>query len=209
MAAPDRRLLLCPECGATNRAGETACFLCRHRLDTTWSESTTEVRDSSSTPKSTSLAKPGGTSDSFSFLRVISGITSFFLLVALGAICAGIWREEPKVVIVMLAVAITPALTYTGFVAMESRAKGRPMAVLQTVGTFIAAVVGVLVIAISALIAFCLTCIPVGFVTMNFGFDNYVIPLAIGGTAGVAMAVHMTYRLITKSRRNSDRIGKP
>jgi hypothetical protein len=121
-------------------------------------------------------------------------ISSLMLLIAVIAVCAGVWRAGAGWGFA-LAVAVMPALVYTTFVAFESAAAGRPMDVIEKVGSFIAALAGVVVVALAALIAFCMTCFPAGIVSRNVGFA-----LAIGGTAAIAAAAYMTRVLLRRSR---------
>ena len=81
------------------------------------------------------------------------------MVIAVIAVCLGVAHEN-LILGIILAVAVAPALVYTVIVAARSKARGRPMAVLDKVRTFLLAIVGVVVIAVSAIIAFFVTCFP-------------------------------------------------
>ena len=72
------------------------------------------------------------------------------------------------------------------------------MEVLDKVGTFVAAIVGVVVIAFAALVAFFMTCLPIGYCHIRLGF----IAVVMGATAGVAAAAYASYAMLTRKSRN-------
>jgi hypothetical protein len=184
----------CPDCGAANRAGEKFCFLCGQSLDTTWTKSRAGARESSAPRAYAARPKQSGAADAFSGGRPTFQISSLMLLIAVIAVCAGAWHAG-TVAGLALVVAVVPALLYTTFVAFESAAAGRPMAVVEKVGSFVVALAGVVLVGIAALIAFCVTCFPAGIVTRNIGLG-----LVVGGTAGVAAAAYMTRSLLSRRR---------
>jgi len=131
------------------------------------------------------------------------------MAIAVIAVCLGVWHEEPVLGIV-LAVAVAPALGYTVFLAAKTKARGRPMAVFEKVDTFIAAIVGVVVIELSTFIAFFVTCFPIGLVAFaatgginnkGTGITGVVVAVVIGGAAAIA-AAYMTYRSLTRKGRH-------
>jgi hypothetical protein len=111
---------------------------------------------------------------------------------------------------IILVVAVAPALVYTVNVAAKSKASGRPMAVFEKASTFIAAIVGVVVIAVSAFIAFFVTCIPVSIAVIAASYADIfvdgtaasIIVLLSSGTAAIAAAAFMTYLLLTRKRQS-------
>jgi hypothetical protein len=189
-----QRSVVCPDCGAANRSGEKFCFLCGQSLETTWTKSRAGAHESSAPRTYGQRAKRNASADAFSVGGHTFQISSLLLLVAVIAVCAGAWRAGTLAGFALV-VAVLPALLYTTFVAFESSAAGRPMAVVEKVGSFIAALAGVVVIGIAAVIAFCATCFPAGILSRNLG-----VGLAIGGTAGVAAAVYMTRSILSRSR---------
>jgi hypothetical protein len=117
------------------------------------------------------------------------------MVIAVIAVCLGVAHENLNLGIIQ-AVAVAPALAHTVIVAARSKARGRPMDVFEKVSTFVIAIVGVVVIAVSAIVAFFVTCFPVSVAARDFG-----VGLVIGGTAAVAAAAYVTYRLLTSDRR--------
>jgi hypothetical protein len=192
MTTGDRIVVVCPDCGATARAGETACFLCGKRLG---------VADAKKTI--------GLAADSPSASLPTFHISSLLLLIALVALCLGVGHDEP-VLGIALAVVVLPAAAYTTIIAFRSAALGKPMAVFEKVWSFLAAISGVVVIALAALIAFCVTCIPAGFVAMSGGGETgIIVAVVIGGIAAVAAGAFMTRFLLTRKRRIARKAGEP
>jgi hypothetical protein len=200
MAPADRTTLVCPDCGASNRGGEKSCFLCGQSLETTWTTSRAGARESSAPDTYAGHAKRSGAANAFSERRPTFQISSLMLLIAVIAVCAGVWRAGSAMGIT-LAVAVLPALLYTNYVAFESATAGRPMDVFEKVGSFVAALAGVVVVGLAAVIAFCMTCFPAGIVSRNIA-----VGLVIGGTAAIAAAAFVTRSLL--SRRRGARWGR-
>jgi hypothetical protein len=134
-------------------------------------------------------------------------ISSALLGIAVIAVSLGVAHESLFLGIV-LAVLVAPALLYTVVMAVKGRQRGRPLAVFEKVWTFLFAVSGVASILMSALVAFCMTCAPVGFVSLVFGSENafyvafYVAPV-IGAIGAVVGAVLMARVLLTRTRRRA------
>jgi len=218
MAPPDPIGLDCPECGAANWAGETTCFLCGHGLDTARPETRTGAPKSPALPTSPELVNPYAPPTTFVSPALTFRISSLLMVIAVIAVCLGVARENLFLGI-FLAVVVAPALMYTVIAAARSRASGMPRAVFEKVSTFFAALVGVVVIEVSALIAFCMTCVPVGYATLAAGYWaiagnvrnewGLIFALATGGAAGVAAAAYMTYRLLHRKGRRWGNPGKP
>jgi len=136
-------------------------------------------------------------------------------VIAVISVCLGVAREN-VVLGIFLAVLVAPALGYTVIVAAKSKARGRPMAVFKKVSTFLAALVGVVVIAVSAFIAFFVTCLSVGiaseagYIGRDWDLKTLVTACVYGGgTAAVAAAAFMTYFLLTRKRRSARTAEKP
>jgi len=131
------------------------------------------------------------------------------------AVCLGVAYEN-LIMGIILSVAVAPELVYTFVWWSKSKARGRPMAALEMVGSFFAALVGVVVIAVSAFIAFFVTCLSVGIASeagyVGRGWDLKSLVTACvygGGTAAVAAAAFMTYFLLTRKRRSARTAEKP
>jgi len=125
------------------------------------------------------------------------------MVIAVIAVCLGVAHENWGMGI-LLAIAVTPALLYTMIVAVKRKVRGRPMAVLEKVGTFLAAIVGVVVIAGSAVIAFFVTCIP----AVAASRDSNIVAVTCY-TAGVVTAAFVTYYLLFMRGRRGGRPAKP
>ena len=83
------------------------------------------------------------------------------------------------------------------------------MAVADKVSIFIVAIGGVMIVEFSAVVAFCMTCYPIGYVSLSASSSaGFGIALLAGGIAAIAAAGYATYLLITKGR-NRRISGKP
>jgi len=204
----ERTGLVCPDCGASNRAGETVCFLCGRGLDTLRPETRTGTPKSPASPTAPELFNPYKAPTTIVSPALTFRISSLLLVIAVISVCLGVAREN-VVLGIFLAVLVAPALGYTVIVAAKSKARGRPMAVFEKMWSFLAALAGVWMIEVSAVIAFFMTCVPVNFATARFGDPGSIMPLVTGGTAVVAAAAFVTYFLLTRKRRSARSTGKP
>jgi hypothetical protein len=131
------------------------------------------------------------------------------LVIAVIAVCLGVWQAQP-VLGVIVAVIVLPALGYTSVIAFQSASKGRPMAVSEKLNRFLAALVGVVVILFAALVAFCMTCVPTGFIAMSAAGDQaLIVALVVGGIFAAAAAAGVTYLLLRRRNRAAGTTGKP
>ena len=137
-------------------------------------------------------------------------ISSLLLIIPVIAVCLAAGQVQPYAGI-GLAVVVLPALGYTCVVAFKSAAAGKPMLVAEKVHTFGAAFLGVMVIEFAALVAFCMTCFPTGYIAFSAGGATPAIvgAFVIGGLAGVAAGGWVTYFLLTRKRRLARKAGKP
>ena len=126
--------------------------------------------------------------------RLASQISSLMLLIAVIAVCAGVWHAG-RVQGIALAVVALPALCYTTFAAFESAAAGRPMDVFDKLGSFALALAGAGLVGLAAFIAFWITCIPAVIASRNYG-----IGIMIGGMVGIAAAAYVISRIVRRSR---------
>jgi hypothetical protein len=185
-------VVVCPDCGAWARAGETTCFLCGKRLSAALAQKA--IPD---------VAPPvPGT------LRPTFHISSFLLLIAVVALCLGVGRDQP-VLGIALAIVVLPAAVYTTIVAFRSAATGRPMSVFEKAWSFAGAITGVMAIEFAAIVSFCTTCVPVGFVAVSAGAPGMIVALVSGGAAAVVTAVFMTRYLLTRKFRLAQKARKP
>ena len=154
MAPAHARWLVCPQCGGKNGPWRGLCFLCGHGLDTATSEPRTGAPKSPASPAAPEVVNSYEPPAAFFAPAVTFRISSLLMVIAVIAVCLGVAHEN-LVLGIILAVAVAPALMYTFMVAARSKARGKPMVLLEKVGSFLAAIAGVVVIAVSAFIAFC------------------------------------------------------
>ena len=162
MAPGEKLAWLCPECGAANRVGETTCFLCGGRSGTDSPAQAGAKSFNPYAPPSVSYAPPAVSVP----LRPSFHISSMLLIIAVIAVCLGVWQAQPLLGVIV-AVIVVPALGYTSVIAFQSASKGRPLAVSEKLNRFLAALMGVVVILFAALVAFCMTCVPTGFIALE------------------------------------------
>jgi hypothetical protein len=190
--APPQRLWFCfprcGKCGTLNRPGATACFLCARRFDTSALDTT---GDASQSPTSlTSAASSAAVSPALS-----CRISSLLLVIAVVAICLAIVRED-LLVGTVLALTVLPALAYTIIAAARREARGSPMAVHEKLRAFLAAIVGVALVAFSTVAMFFLTCVSVSRAADNAGEVGFIITVVIAAFAGAAAGASVTYVLV-------------
>ncbi len=161
---------------------------------------------SSSSPES---INPYAPPTSGSAPNVTFRISSLLLVIAIIAVCLGVAHEN-LVLGIILAVAVVPALVYTVILVEKRSAGGNPMAVADKVTTFLVAIGGVVIIEFSSLVAFCMTCYPIG--AAGFAANSAVgliIGLVVGGIAGIAAGAYATKLLLFRKGRAGRIAGKP
>ena len=204
MVPPQRvwfRFPRCGKCGTLNRPGATACFLCARRFDTA---ALYTRGDASQSPTSlTSAASSAAVSRALSFR-----ISSLLLVIAVVALCLAIVRED-LLVGTVLALAVVPALAYTIIAAARREARGSPMAVHEKLRTFLAAIVGVALIAFSTVATFFLTCVSVSRATDGAGEVDFIITVVIAVFAGAAAGTSVTYVLLLMNGQRTPKARKP
>jgi hypothetical protein len=202
---------VCPECGASNRAGDSVCFLCDHRLDAARPEVPSDALKRATSRTAPELVNPYAPPGGFDSPALTFRISSLLLVIAVIAVCLGVWHEVPFLGI-MLAVVAAPALVYTSVVAARSRASGQPMSVFDKVGSFAGALAGVVVIEFSALIGFGATCMPAVGIAVVAGANGQpamIAAVVVGGIGAVAAATLVTYFFLTRKGRTRGIPGKP
>ncbi len=201
MGPSDGIWFLCPQCGTANRPGKTACFLCGQRLDTAGSGVKPGAPLAPAAPAFHEYVNPYSPPPDSVSPALSFKISSLLMVIAVIAVCLGVAHEN-LILGIIQAVAVAPALAYTVIVAARNKARGRPMAIIDKVHTFLLAIVAVVVIAVSAIIAFVVTCFPVGYAVINTGgTGTWIIALVIGGIGAVAAAVFMTRFFLNLKRR--------
>jgi hypothetical protein len=187
----------CPECGAFRRAADPSCFLCGRRFD-----SDPEVAPAAGKPFNpydppppALLERPAAAPGS---LRLTFRISSLLLIIAVVAVCLGVWQAQP-ILGACLAVVAVPALGYVCVIGFKSASAGKPMAVPDKLSSFLAALWGVVLVEFAALVAFCMTCVPAGFVAMSAdaaGETGFIVALVLGGVGAFAGGAYVAYWLI-------------
>ena len=130
------------------------------------------------------------------------GLTSLMLIIVVIAVCLGVLREVPWMGI-LLAGAVVPALAWTVVVVARSKARrGRPLPAREKVGIFGFALAAVAAIWAAALVAFVITCFPVGMATMDGGANGFILACGVGGVAALAAGYgsYRLFRLLWRSR---------
>ena len=169
----------CPHCGAEVYWSEaTQCWGCGRPLG--WFErANREAR-----------ARPA---------RRGNRLGSVMLGVALIAVGLGAIRVAPGLGIV-LAILATPALVRTALVAADQEARGRPLTLLEKVGVFAGTLAAVVVVGVTAIVAFVATCFPIGLAGFSAGSAGGVL-VFIGFLVGFCAALaagYGAYRLIRR-----------
>jgi hypothetical protein len=200
----------CPDCGASNRSGETVCFLCGRSLGTALPETSSGVPTPATAPSTAAFVNPyEGPRTVFSPSRAL-WLAAELLIVAI-VVCLGVVYEN-NALGAFLAVVFALPLAYTFIVSVSREAKGRPMADFEKVGAFTAALAAVVVGGFSAVIAFFVSCFSSLAVTDRLGktFDadiNMRSGYAIG--PAIATAVFTTCFLLYWNLRSARRSRKP
>ena len=208
----------------SNRPRSTFCFLCGHGLDAARSEPIAGPPRSPisfSTPEPANPYEPltidGAAEPTNPYAPPATDVTtplsfqisSLLMVIAVIALCLGVARAE-LVVGIIVAVVVMPALVYTVIMVKKRSTRERPMAVADKVITFIVAIGGVMIVEFSSIVAFCMTCYPIGAVSFSANSGaGVIIALCAGGLAAVATAVYATYLLVFRKGRNSRNPGKP
>lgn len=185
MDPPGAEWVRCPNCGADNRPGPGCCFLCLHAI----SPEAERVLPSPERPQPPVTFAAGRT---FS-------LASLLLMIALMAICLGVGHEVPGLGIA-LAIVSAPALIRTTVLASRSRGRGRPMSASAKVWMFLASLAAVVVVFLSAVVAFFATCFPIGWVSVGLDSQPGMLVAFIAGAVTAIAAPIFTYRLICRLR---------
>jgi uncharacterized RDD family membrane protein YckC len=204
MAPSDGIWFVRPKCGASNRAKSTFCFLCGDGLDAAELEKTGGTPESPVWFTSAEPVNPYEPQAEFTTKHFSFQIDSLLMVIAVIAVCLGVAHENLSVGII-LAVAVVPALVYTIIVAAKAKARGTPMGGLNKASHFLIAIVKVVVVEFSGLVAFAMICVAIGTMFSGQGNLGSTVVLVAGALAGIADATCLTYLLfIRKGRRMRD-----
>lgn len=185
--------VICPDCGSTNLAESTKCFICGQSLAPADTGTTPNVPLAASLPAKDLTAAAAG-----------FDLSGPVLVIALVILCVGIGFEEPGLGI-GLAVALTPALIRTLHISSEKRRRGAPLTALELAATGFGSLLVVVTVGVAAAATFygvCWAGFVGGALASSPFFKNYEpigYGLVAGGiagtTAGVCVAVILIRRL--------------
>ena len=185
------RYVACPECGAEVSQGAGRCWLCGH--------------------ESGFLAQSAG--DVVPEPRLQFGIASILLTITLVAVMLGVLRLVPGLGITLIVV-VTPAFLRVTLFAARQRAAGRPLSIAQKVLTFLSSVSLVVSVALSAGLAFFVTCLGGLFVIDKikpsrdyFGLDHLPYGMMIGGFAQIIFTALFVRFLWRRRGQQRNRLG--
>ncbi len=135
-------------------------------------------------------------------------ISSLLLIIAVIAVCLAAGQVHLWVGI-SVSLLVLPALVYTCVRAYQSIAEGRPTEVFEKVWIFVIALYCVALIEFAAVIAFFMTCVPVGFLGAAVGLGPwaFMFAVAVGGLTGIVAGGLVVY--VIRSVRKDREILKP
>ena len=138
-----RNAARCPDCGATKQSAESVCWLCGVKV----------VNAPARLRPSPSQARDEGK---------VSTITTVAILVAMAAVCLGVWIESPGLGVAFM-VLLTPGLVRMLYEAVTSRIEGAPLTLGEKIETLVRSTVafaGILVtLAVASGVAFFVFCL--------------------------------------------------
>lgn len=182
MDSTEPRMVVCPSCGGENLARFDRCFLCDQPLapgkagaENPWAAPAVELKPSSRT----------------------FTLGSLMLVIALIAVCLGVLVEVPGLGVILLLIA-TPALIRTLVAVSRRKAAGQPLLWWEKLAVFAGSVGVVTAIGLGALIAFVLTCFPVGFMAMQSNFQQSQGGLLLAIGIGIGAAAFVGFALIRR-----------
>ena len=124
------------------------------------------------------------------------------LFVAVIGACLGAFAAN-EALGALLSVGLVPASIRMAMVSGRRRAEGRPMSAEEWVGSFVLIFVTVYLIGLASLIAFGVTCFPIGLASQNF-----VIACGAGGLVAIFVAVKIT-RFAVRADRGIPKPERP
>jgi hypothetical protein len=197
MSKPHEIQFACIGCGAMNPAGAEVCSGCGHRFrePTSFPSPRVPGKDPYEAPGS-----PAGSTNPYEAPRSrVAGAPTFrigtaMVLIAVVALCLGAFASGVMEG-TLVTLGLLPATIRTFYIAGRREAEGRPMSLGGKISTFSATVGGLILIVFSSIVAFGLTCFPIGMTSGDLG-----LALGAGIIAGLAAAGGLTYTLIKASR---------
>jgi hypothetical protein len=187
MGKPDLRSVDCPHCGAGNLPDLQRCCHCGRPLATKAWPNPGDANADTPAP-----AQSAATSASRTFR-----IDSLMLIVAVIAICLGIAHEAPLFGITFAAAAI-PALLLTIAFVRRRRSSELPLSIFQKIRVFLLSLAAVGVVEVSASIAFCTVCFPLGVISFNRSNATGMFVAFVLGAIAAVFAGGFTTRHIRK-----------
>ena len=181
--------VVCPHCHAENPPGTLMCWICLQPL----------AEPASRPPAVPSLAPQ----------RTFS-LGSLMLVIALIAVCFGVFRETPGLG-VALVIVLAPAFLHTLRNVYRRKAEGRPMSAMEKFAVFFSALGMVMVVGTAAGIAFFAMCW-VGLFggaaasqvldpNANEGYASLGWSLILGGILGSVAAILVGYQTARRFRK--------
>jgi hypothetical protein len=192
----------CIGCGAMNPAGAEVCSGCGHRFR----EPTFVPPPPASMPDPYEGPRwPSASSNPYEAPRSRVGTAPTFrigtamVLIAVVALCLGAFSSG-VVEGSLVTVGLLPATIRTFYIAGRREDEGWPMSLGGKLATFFATIGAMILVVFSSILAFGLTCFPVGMTSGDLG-----LALGAGIIAALATAVGLTYALIKMSRTGAQR----
>lgn len=179
MESSDPRMVVCPSCGGDNLARFDRCFLCDQPL--------APANVGSDNPYAAPPPELKLSSRTFT-------LGSLMLVIALIAVCLGVLVEFPGLGI-LLALAASFALVRTLAEVSRSKALGRPFDRKAKIILFLGSLGVVTLIGLGSVIAFVVTCFPLGFASFS---ANSTVGLFIAVGAGIVAAGVSGFYLIRR-----------
>jgi hypothetical protein len=169
----------CPHCGARLAPGAASCFLCHAPL------AAGEAGPPPVAPPPEPQAAAG---------RALH-LGSLMLVIALIAVCLGAIQQAPGVG-VPLAIGSALALARTARVSRRRRRAARPMTAGAAVSTFLASLALITVAGVSAVVAFCVTCFPIGAGLIDRRFGGLgLVPAFLAGFVAAGVVLRLFWKI--------------
>ncbi|WP_435007820.1 hypothetical protein P12x_005085 [Tundrisphaera lichenicola] len=194
---PDETPCTCISCRAMNPPGAEVCSGCGHRLrDPIVSQPPTDWLQNPYEAPRTSL-------DRMPALR----IGTVMVLVAVFAVCLGAMMASPPFG-VFISVGILPASIRTAYLADLRRSRGGSSQFFDPVSTFLVTFGAAYLVGFASLIAFGVTCFPIGLMTLGNNLNNpeflgVYFGVGLGLVVAIFVAVWLSRFLLRAGRRGS------
>ena len=183
---PEAPRFACVGCGVSNPVGAETCSGCGHRFAGPAGESP-PMRFP--TPR-VAPAVPRASSDAASW------VGSILILIVILGIGAGVSINYGSYGIIVLLIAVAPALIRASLLTVQRSRQGKPIGIDGWLGLFSVTLGASFLVILASAIAFVGTCVPVGLVTMQGEFANGYFPWVAGGLAALVVGAGVTRWLI-------------